>query len=381
MDENYNFRIIFKNDPEKHHRVINYVQLKKLIAEYFPKTLIVYRILSNFPDVSVNSKYGCTILVNEEPELVFTDPVYSVKTVEEYIEDHPNVEFRFRVQKVGLSTKDQIHNLANYKEEFCFDLNIDDVINKKDEDFIDSLLELHTSDSKKQNVVEDLKRNIIFTPEPQHKILSLRTKLESENSLSDGFLKSIETRDKRTEDELPYGDKKLKIGQPYRKQDDEKQIEMSFQFEDNRKTKDVTNEKERRSDQKYLRIKDREDENKDENDIMSGFSEDEDLKNGTFKKIQGSAPVKLRKMHINENGTETGMPTGNSQDQRDNLFSNFLKNLANESISSKIEESGKSESDILKLFKSVQNLSANSGAQQEGNKQVILKSNKNKDSD
>jgi len=75
-DENYNFRIIFKDDPQTFHRLISFEHVKKLITEYFPKNLIAYRILCNFPDITIgNVNYGCVIMADSEPELIFTDPV------------------------------------------------------------------------------------------------------------------------------------------------------------------------------------------------------------------------------------------------------------------------------------------------------------------
>jgi hypothetical protein len=158
MDENYNFRIVFKNDPHTHHRLISFEHVKKLITEYFPKNLIAYRILCNSPDITISSaKYGCVIIADNEPELIFTDPVFAVQTIEEYVQFKHNSEFRFRIQKVGYTTLNQVDGNANFNEEFVIDLNIDDAINQNDEIFVQPLIEKRITSRKRKNQEMKLK--------------------------------------------------------------------------------------------------------------------------------------------------------------------------------------------------------------------------------
>ena len=168
MDENYNFRIVFKNDPHTHHRLISFEHVKKLITEYFPKNLIAYRILCNFPDIKIgNVNYGCVIMADNEPELIFTDPVFAVQTIEEYIQYNHNIEFRFRIQQVGYTTLNKVEGKANFKEEFVFDLNIDEAINQNDEIFVNPIIDKRILSRKQKKSGRELKRDIIFKPENQ----------------------------------------------------------------------------------------------------------------------------------------------------------------------------------------------------------------------
>ena len=168
MDENYNFRIVFKNDPHSHHRIISFVHVKKLITEHFPKNLIAYRILCNFPDITIgNVKYGCVIMLENEPELIFTDPIFAVQTIEEYIQYNHNIEFRFRIQQVGFTTVDRVEGKANFKEEFVFDLKMDEATNQNDEVFIKALIQKPFILRKRKKSRREIKRDIIFKPENQ----------------------------------------------------------------------------------------------------------------------------------------------------------------------------------------------------------------------
>jgi hypothetical protein len=168
MDENYNFRIVFKNDPHTHHRLISFEHVKKLITEYFPKNLIAYQILCNFPDITIgNVNYGCVILVDNIPELVFTDPVFAVQTIEEYIQHNHNIEFRFRIQQVGYTTINKVEGKANFKEEFVFDLKMDEAINQNDEIFVKPLIEKQITSRKRKKSGREIKGDIIFKPEKQ----------------------------------------------------------------------------------------------------------------------------------------------------------------------------------------------------------------------
>ena len=141
MDDNYNIRIVFKNDPKLYHRKISFNYIKKLITESFPKNLVVYRVLTNNPDIFISSpKYGFIISVNGEQELIFTDPVFAVRTIEEYLEENHNDDFRFRIQKVGYSTTKKQSNNKDYCEEFSYDLSADQAIYVNDEIYLKSLL-------------------------------------------------------------------------------------------------------------------------------------------------------------------------------------------------------------------------------------------------
>ena len=303
MDENYNFRIVFKNDPHTHHRIISFEHVKKLITEYFPKNLIAYRILCNFSDITIGKvNYGCVIMVDNVPELIFTDPVFAVQTIEEYIEHNHNIDFRFKIQQIGYTTLNKVEEKANFQEEFIFDLKMGEAINQNDEIFVNPIIEKRIFSRKQKKSGREIKRDIIFKPENQ---------------------KSIEFIE---EDKGPAKTKK-------------------------NDTKELSNRNERVAGGKI---------NKEEE----------------YQKVQSSTPVTIRKVEINENGSQTHVELEAPKNHKDDLFSNFLNNLQSESIS-KVKKKKKryKESDIIQMFKSLQ--SGNSNQDGDQNTNIILTSGKN----
>jgi hypothetical protein len=375
-DEDYNFRIVFKNDPQKHNRIISFNHIRKLITEYFPKNLVAYRILSNFPDVSINAKYGCIILIDSKPELIFTDPVFAVKTIEEYLEYKPNVEFRFRIQKVGFTTVNEFKTKANFKEEFVYDLNIDEAINQNDEVFIKSLIEKRTAPKKRKRSRGEIKRNIIFKPEGKDIVDYLESDEEQGNKQNDLETEKLRERAERlSQGEIEYRGKNLNTEKVERFRDEKKQIELSFPNDRRIEVKDFQIETTSRSDQQNNRIETRDSgisSNEGMNDLRLNISETKESIKSDFKKIQSLPPISVRKVHINEDGSQTKIEPETPVKQSDNLFSNFLINLQNESVSKAKKKNRHKESDIIQMFKSLQK----SKSENEQNKSVVFKSSK-----
>ncbi len=360
MDENYNFRIIFKNDPHTHHRLISFEHVKKLITEYFPKNLIAYRIMCNFPDITIsNVNYGCVILADSEPELIFTDPVFAVQTIEEYIQYNHNIEFRFRIQQVGYTTLNKVEGKANFKEEFVFDLKMDEAINQHDEIFVKPLIEKRITSRKRKKSGREIKRNIIFKPENQN-VLEI---IEEDEALAK-TKKEIDTqklskRYKRVaEGEMIYVGNRLNLGRIERVRAEKNQIELPFLNERRISIEDYRFIESSRTFQQKLRkpIKEEEFLSTDyPNDLRLHFSSGEMNKEEEFQKVQSSAPVTIRRVEINEDGSQTQVKTETPKNHKDDLFSNFLNNLQSESIS-KVKKKKKryKESDIIQMFKSLQ---------------------------
>ena len=363
MDENYNFRIIFKNDPQTHNRIISFEHVKKLITEYFPKNLIAYRILCNFPDITIgNVKYGCVIMLDNEPELIFTDPVFAVQTIEEYIQYNHNNNFRFRIQQVGYTNLNKVEGKANFQEEFAFDLKMDEAINQNDEIFIVPLLETRITSRKRKKSGSEIKRNIIFKPENQNKLGFIEEDTEPPNTKKEVVGQELSNRYERVaEGEMNYAGNRLILGKIERLQAEKKRIEFPFLNERRISIEDYQILESSRTFQKKQR-----DPRKEEllstnipTDLRLNFSDDELNKEDKFQKVQNFAPVTIRRVEINEDSSQSQVEMKKSKNHKDDLFSNFLNNLQSEGIS-KIKKKKKrsNESNIIQMFKSVQ--SANS---------------------
>lgn len=372
-DEAYNFRIVFKNDPDKYNRIITYSQVRNFVEEYFPKNLIAYRILSNFPDLIISSRYGCTILLEKEPELVFTDPVFAVKTIEEYIDDNRSVEFRFKVQKVGYSSIGEYKDKSNFKEEFCYDLNISEVINQNDETFAAALLQTKEYSVDENQSKTELKRNIIFTPEQKSLSTSSGTHVTSGVAPIKVNTTILKSRYNRFDDSVTMvGEKKLNLDEKQWEEVKNKQIEFSFEKEKRKKTLVNQTRISLRNTQQKVRINKRQEglPQKESIEVDSGINDRNEylLQNIEFRKVQSLPPLKIRKVEINRSGSEIEIT---KKEPRDTLFTTFLENLKSEEPAQfKVENENKN-SDILKLFKLVH--LSKSGKNVNDTRQVILK--------
>ncbi len=381
MDEEYNFRIIFKNDPHAHHRLISFEHVKTLITEYFPKNLIAYQILCNFPDITIsNINYGCVIMVDNIPELIFTDPVFAVQTIEEYIQHNHNIEFRFRIQQVGYTTINKVEGKANFKEEFVFDLKMDEAINQNDEIFVKPFIEKQITSRKRKKSGREIKGDIIFKPEKQKS-----SEILKEDKIPSKTRKEIDTLDlaKRyervAEGEMNYNGNRLNLGKIERVQAEKKQIEFPFVRERRISIEDYQVIESSRTFQQKLRKPIKEDvllSNDYPNNLRLNFSSGKMNKEEKFQKVQSSTPVTIRKVDVNKNDLQKQVKMEAPKNHKDDLFSNFLNNLQSESVS-KIRKEKKryGESDIIQMFKSLQSGNSNQDSNQNSN--IILTTGKN----
>ncbi|HKJ80504.1 MAG TPA: hypothetical protein VJ954_00660 [Ignavibacteriaceae bacterium] len=141
-----NFKIIFKDDPERLARKINYSDVCRFVNQYVPKNLIVYRLLTNIRDFKMQlSRYGFLLNINGNTELIYFDPVFAVKELEEYNELENLQNLRFRIQQVGLTTLNRKGNLPNYAEIYNVDLEAMEAKFQNDKVFAEAIVSLGTS--------------------------------------------------------------------------------------------------------------------------------------------------------------------------------------------------------------------------------------------
>ena len=176
-----------------------------------------------------------------------------------------------------------------------------------------------------------------------------------------------------------YAGKILNLGRIERVQAEKKPIENPFLKERRTSIEDYQIIESSRSIQQKVRHPMQEEKlpsSDKPNDLRFNFSSGEMNKEEEFQKVQSSAPITIRRVETNEDGSQTQVEMEAPKNHKDQLFSNFLNNLQSESIS-KVKKKKKrhKESDIIQMFKSVQ--TANSKADGDQNSNIILKSNKN----
>ncbi len=142
-DLDNNFKIIFKDDPAKKIRKIGFQDVCNFINEYTPKNLIVYRLMTNINNFSLNtSKFGFKIYIKEEPEIIYFDPVFAVKELEEY-PGTVDENIRFRIQQIGLTTLSRVDNVSNFAEIYSIDLRPHEAKYQKDKVFADAIFAMN----------------------------------------------------------------------------------------------------------------------------------------------------------------------------------------------------------------------------------------------
>lgn len=138
-----NFKIIFKDDPDRLARKITYSDVCRFVNEYVPKNLIVYRLLTNIRDFQMQlSHYGFLLNINGNAELIYFDPVFAVKDLEEYGQIENLQNLRFRIQQVGLTTLNRKGNLPNYAEIYNVDLEAMESKFQNDKVFAEAIVSL-----------------------------------------------------------------------------------------------------------------------------------------------------------------------------------------------------------------------------------------------
>lgn len=158
FDLEKNFKIIYKDDPKKEIRSISYNEVCQFINEFTPKNIIIYRLLTNIKDFEIYlPKYGYILTINTTQELIYFDPVFAIRELQEYNQAVNYFNIRFRIQQIGLTTLNRTETSANYAEIYSIDLESSEALNQNDKVFADALFANYKiKDNKKIN--ESLKR-------------------------------------------------------------------------------------------------------------------------------------------------------------------------------------------------------------------------------
>jgi len=105
-----NFKLLYKDDPSLQPHTVTYSEVCVYLNEFTPKTVIIYRLLTNLIDYSAcNLKYGSNLMINGINELVYPDPIFALKEMEDYISSSGNYDLRFRIQQIGLTTLTRVN--------------------------------------------------------------------------------------------------------------------------------------------------------------------------------------------------------------------------------------------------------------------------------
>jgi hypothetical protein len=155
FDLEKNFKIIYKDDHEKRIKDIDYAGVCDFVNEYNPKNLIVYRLLTNIKNFEIYlSKYGYVVNINSSQELIYFDPVFAIKELEDYSEAVNHYDLRFRIQQVGLTTLNREGNRPNYAEIYSIDLEASEAKFQNDKTFVEAIFFAPNKKQGLKNTIE-----------------------------------------------------------------------------------------------------------------------------------------------------------------------------------------------------------------------------------
>jgi len=128
-----NFRMIRRNIGLNNPIRLHYNEVCSYVNDSQPKTLVAYRLLTNLDNFDINYvKYGQQIVIDSVREVIYLDPIFCIKEMEDngFLNDDPDL--RFRIQQVGLRWKREFDGLSEFEESYSFDLEATEIQNQND---------------------------------------------------------------------------------------------------------------------------------------------------------------------------------------------------------------------------------------------------------
>jgi hypothetical protein len=146
FDLENNFKIVDKKSPSKKPKNLSFYEIGQYINLPVPKSLIVYRLLTNHLSFSASiTKYGFLLSVDGIVELVYFDPVFAIKDIELIKKNIDYNTFRFKIQQIGLSSLTKKGKYLDYSEIFAFDLNADEAKFQNDRVYAEAIFAFDVS--------------------------------------------------------------------------------------------------------------------------------------------------------------------------------------------------------------------------------------------
>lgn len=202
FDLNRNFKLINKDAAIKYPKPIHFNDVCRYLNDGRPKNIIVYRLLTNLPRIDQTFiKYGFIMNIDGNKEVIYFDPVFAIKELEEYSDIGEFPFLRFRVQQVGLLSMLSGFGETKYHEVYAFDLQATEVRKQNDRVFAEIIFafdEIHFDEEDAANPVEK-NRDI-----PNRKFVAITSEdirtdmVEEDPSANTNTIKKLRTMPGRT---------------------------------------------------------------------------------------------------------------------------------------------------------------------------------------
>jgi len=159
FDFEKNFHLINKDEKIKKVVPIHFNEVCKFINSSDPKSVIVYRLLTNLEWFKTDIiKYGVMITINGEHEVVHFDPIFAVKELEEYVKSNEITDVRFRIQQLGLLSQISRFGKPNYSEVYAFDLEVTEAKWQNDRVFAELIFAFDDVNFDERQITSDFKK-------------------------------------------------------------------------------------------------------------------------------------------------------------------------------------------------------------------------------
>ncbi len=165
FDFERNFWIVRKDKKIKNPENISFFDVCDLVKSNIPKSLVVYRLLTNIPNINAHStKYGFFIKIDSNPEVIYFDPIFALKDLNYIAAGVDTSRFRFRIQQLGLTTLNKYGEHSNYTMIYNFDLRAKEAKHQDDKVFADAIFAL--DEGYASQIYKSKKRSSLKWSEP-----------------------------------------------------------------------------------------------------------------------------------------------------------------------------------------------------------------------
>ncbi len=157
-----NFTKVNKSDPNTHEN-IDFKEVSEFISQPIEKNLILYRLITNDENLDpFSSKLGYFIKVSDRIEVVYFDPVFIIKDIDNLSITIPRDEFKFKIQQVGYKTSSVDGYSSIYEERFSIEMSDVEAKNQNDSLFAKTMLSVKKISEKSKNERDKISKHNLF---------------------------------------------------------------------------------------------------------------------------------------------------------------------------------------------------------------------------
>jgi len=156
FDFNNNFWLVKKNSGKKIPSSINFIEVCEFVKNTIPKNLVVYRLLTNSKSIDAfSTKFGFFIDINNEMEVIYFDPIFALKDLNHLAIDDDIVNFRFKIQQIGLASFPKSSGEPSYKTVYSSNLRAYESKYQNDKIFADAIFAFDESYNDSVSAIEE----------------------------------------------------------------------------------------------------------------------------------------------------------------------------------------------------------------------------------